>query len=174
MSARIFFQPSELQAIQVNLRHAEDCLEAFYRFSPREWFPYSYHLLTGRDFPEGPPVRHPKVLAEVIQHVPAATQRSGPAAGHPSYSIVLFDANIIRLLDASPALAFERLLLYVLTHELVHIARFFNLIEYDLPDGEKHREEWKVHQLTARILARMEDEELTRLSQAYLSDGYSF
>jgi hypothetical protein len=167
------FNQSQLQTIREMLHQAEACLERFYCFSPREWFHYSYELLTAKDLPPELPARPPKVLGEILkksEHPAGAADPSGPAA---VYGIILFDANILRHLRESSGVSFEHLTLYILTHELVHLARFFHLIDYDLPDSERIQEEQKVHRLTGLILSQLGNPALTELTQAYLSGEYS-
>lgn len=167
------FNESQLQSIRESLRQAEACLERFYCFSPREWFHFSYELLTAKDLPEELPARPPKVFGEILkksEHPPGTAASSDPAA---VYGIILFDANILRHLRETPGVSFERLTLYILTHELVHLARFFHLIDYDLPDSERIQEEQKVHRLTGLILSQLGDPALTALTEAYLSGEYS-
>ncbi len=167
------FTDDQLRSIRESLRQAEACLERFYCFSPREWFHYSYELLTGKDLPPGLPSRPPKVFGEILkksESPPGAADSLEPAA---VYGIILFDANILRHLRETPGVSFERLILYILTHELVHLARFFHLIDYDLPDSERIQEEQKVHRLTGLILSQLGDPALTELTEAYLSGEYS-
>jgi hypothetical protein len=167
------FTESQLQSIREMLRQAETCLERFYCFSPREWFHYSYELLTAKDLPPELPVRPTKVFGEILKrsgHPAGAAVPPEPAA---VYGIILFDANILRHLRETPGVSFERLALYILTHELVHLARFFHLIDYDLPDSERIQEEQKVHRLTGLILSQLGDPALTALTEAYLSGEYS-
>jgi hypothetical protein len=167
------FSDDQLTCLQATLRRAEECLEAFYCFSPREWFHYSFEILTARDLPADFPDRPEKVLGEI-------QKKSGPNLALPAlpepaamYSIILFDGNILHHLRERPQVRFDHLLLYILTHELVHLARFFHLIDYDLPDCERIREEQKVHRLTGRILCRMGDPALMALTEVYLSEEFS-
>lgn len=165
------FADYQMKQIHRNLRQAEGCLEKFYSFAPREWFHFSYEVLTARDLPPEFSPRHHRVFAEVLRNFSASRHR--PDARHTFYSIVLFDPHILRHIQEFPAVSFDRLILYILTHELVHVARFFHLMDYDLPDDEKVKEEFKVHTLTSRILAQLNDAELDRLSGAYLSGDYT-
>ncbi|MBP7864980.1 MAG: hypothetical protein KA419_03440 [Acidobacteria bacterium] len=173
------FNPSEIGRIHRSLSKAVECLEAYYRFSPREWFHYGFDLRTARDLGPGVPPRPPHVLAEVARSVPrgAAAQEAKPAGGPPCqdvYAIVLYDANILRLTSGRPEADFDRLLLLILTHELVHIARFFHQADYDAPETERLPEETRVHRLTRRVLERLGDPELLALADAHTSGEYSF
>lgn len=173
------FNPSEMRRIHGCLSKAVECLEAYYRFSPREWFHYGFDLRTAQDLGPGVPPRPPHVLAEVARNLPrgVAVTEPKPSVG-PSfgdvYTIVLYDANILRLTDGLPEADFDRLLLLVLTHELVHIARFFHQADYDAPETERMPEETLVHRLTRRVLERLGDPKLLELADAHTSGEYSF
>jgi len=170
----MMFNQNELIQIQKTLKQAESSLAEFYRFTPREWFNYSYELLTEQDIPSDFPRRDSKVLAEVLRYPPPAGIASlFPAHGDSFYSIMLFDKHILASLSRLPSLPFDRFMLYILTHELVHIARFSHSTNYHLSDYQKMEEEAKVHELTRQVLASQEDDELLEIARRYSSDEYS-
>lgn len=168
------FDAQQLRDIHRNLETAEERLVDFYRISPREWFHYSYDLLTESDLPADFPPRDEHVLAEVLAK-PSRDRIPGfmPPPRHPFYSIILFDLHILRHLDEFPERCFNRLMLYILTHELVHVIRFHHRGDYDLPASHKPVEEQRVHELTARILTPLRDPELDIIATLYLSGEYS-
>lgn len=167
-----WFTAEQQAVVRSCLADAERCLERFYRFSPREWFHYSYALLTACDLPAGFPPRPVNVFGEILKH-PERAAADGSSGAHASYSIVLFDGNILRHLDEHREVSFRHLLLYVLAHELVHIARFHHVQPFELPDEQKEDEERTVHTITGRILAELGDAQLLRLTEIYLSGEYS-
>jgi hypothetical protein len=70
------------------------------------------------------------------------------------YRVCLQDHNILKTLEASPDLSLFPMLLYVITHELVHVIRFSQFLAlFEAAEAEKAREETLVHQLTQKILA---------------------
>jgi len=70
------------------------------------------------------------------------------------YRVCLQDHNILKTLEGSPDLALFPLLLYIVTHELVHVIRFSQFLAlFEAAEAEKALEETRVHQLTQKILA---------------------
>ena len=168
------FSESHLDSIKACLQVAEDCLGRFYRFSPREWFHFSFEILTMRDLPPDFPPRHPAVFGETVRHPDRIILDGTDSQPKGCYSIILFDENILAHLHQAPQTCFEHLLLYILTHELVHVARFHHLMEsYQLPDAERDREERLVHRLTGAILAQLPDVEIGSLAARYSSEEFS-
>lgn len=166
------FTPEQRATVFDCLTVAERCLEEFYRFSPREWFHYSYTLMTAGDLPDGFPPRPANVFGE-IQKNPERPPAGGGAEPNAGYTIVLFDGNILLHLSGHPDVSFRHLMLYILAHELVHIARFHHARPFDTPEIEKENEERTVHAITGRVLARLGDDQLVRLADNYLSEEYS-
>jgi hypothetical protein len=69
------------------------------------------------------------------------------------YRVCLQDHNILSTLEASPELSLFPLLLYIVTHELVHVIRFSQFLAlFEAAEAEKTREELLVHRLTQEIL----------------------
>ncbi len=166
------FTPEQQAIIHDCLAVAERCLEEFYRFSPREWFHYSYTLMTAADLPAGFPDRPANVFGEILKDPDRPPTGLG-AEANASYTIVLFDGNILHHLGGHPEVSFRHLLLYILAHELVHIARFHHAQPFDTPEIEKETEERTVHTITGRVLAGLGDAQLMRLTDNYLAGEYS-
>jgi len=78
------------------------------------------------------------------------------------------DHLILRALNRDGNLALLPLLVYIFTHELVHIVRFCNFFQrFDVPDKERVEEEEVVHSTTFEIL---KDFSLSNLD--YVLDSY--
>lgn len=72
------------------------------------------------------------------------------------YQVNLLDHNILGKLKHSEDLNFSALLLYVLTHELVHVIRFLKFMTpFYQSDSDHDQEEGRVHGLTQSILRRV-------------------
>ena len=175
MNARLFTD-KQLDGILGCLKKASSCLEAHYRFSPREWFPYSYDLITGRNFPDGLPPRETTVLAEVVRNQRKSAVLSSAGATVPdAYTVILYDPHILKLADEEGhADSLDALMLYILTHELIHIARFFHLVDYDATEESRPSEEARVHALTRRVLKQLADERILQITDRYDNCVYSF
>ncbi|MBN2433560.1 MAG: hypothetical protein JXQ27_18985 [Acidobacteria bacterium] len=166
------FTPQQLSQIHTCLVEAEERLSRFYRFAPREWFSYSYDLLTVRDLPAALTFPVAGVLAEVVKGPsPSTTRTSFPFGVESLYRILLFDRNILLSMERLPDVRFDRFMLYILTHELIHIVRFTHSVDFHLPPAAKTREEKKVHALTGQVLESLDDRSLGRIARLYSTSG---
>ncbi len=77
--------------------------------------------------------------------------------GRPDYyRICLYDPTILRAVEVEPDLELDPLLIYVLTHEFIHVARFVKFMKLFALGGDDQRvEEEIVHQETFRLLQKI-------------------
>ena len=159
-----YFNSTEKRIIYSALEEAAQYLSKFYCFSPREWFNYCYDLQTELD---GTVDNYNKnAFAEVRQYTPPLKNLS--LFPKERYQICLFDQNILQTLWAYPDLEFYPFMIYILTHELIHIARFcqdFHPFECD--EESLQREEQKVNRLTRQVLDIKKSQTLYKLSSLY-------
>lgn len=167
---RGWFSDAHMDLVHRRLRHAESLIELFYRFSPREWFHYSYSVHTARDIPRQFR-RTGKVLAEVVRSSSGRGRVSLP--GGTEYGILLYDPRILAQTSRRPGLCLERFLTCILAHELVHIARFSHSADYDTPNHLRDEEETRVRALTLRVLSESGDPELMSIAKSYMSHELS-
>jgi hypothetical protein len=93
-----------------------------------------------------------EVLADIARY-----QYEEPRFGRKCdwYRVNLQDHNILEVLRRKPG-QFAPLLLYILTHEIIHVIRFVKfLAPFHLDSVEREREEQRVHSVTHRILSRV-------------------
>lgn len=85
------------------------------------------------------------------------------------YRILLQDDEILNCLERSDSdFSLEALLLYVLTHELIHIVRFERFLHaVDVGEEEKAEEESAVHRMTCDILCRVPDSSIKNVLSKY-------
>ena len=85
--------------------------------------------------------------------------RPGPVVvgGRPDYyRICLYDPEILQAVAAEPGLELEPLLLYVLTHEFIHVARFARFMgPFEAGPAGRQAEEETVHRETFRLLSKV-------------------
>ena len=144
-----YFNNTEKKIIYSALAEAADYLCAFYCFAPREWFNYCYDIKTGLD----PNIDfvNKNTFAEVRQYTPILKNSS--MFPKERYQICLFDRNILGALWKHPELEFYPFMVYILTHELIHIARFCQNFHPFECDGESlQKEEQRVNRLTQQVL----------------------
>ena len=120
-----------------------------------------------------------EILQEKVLAAVSRFQYRDKDFGRPRdlYRVNLQDHNILSTLQqGGRQVRFSPLLLYVLTHELVHIIRFVKFMTpFYLDRPEKETEERRVHEITRRVLGQMKvsglDEVLTRYEPRSREDG---
>lgn len=159
------FTEKDFLTVSDALEIAEDITANFFKFSTAQWKRHSYEVKTlGRLDPEDP-------AKEVL-----AFLKKGSAAGDDMkrklkdyYLICLQDHMILRAAQRDGKIALLPLLLYVFTHELIHIVRFCSFMQrFDARPAEREREERLVHELTYRALG-----DVPLPSLGYVLDCYS-
>lgn len=156
-----FFNIIEKKIIYSATEEAAEYLRSFYCFSPREWFNYCYDLKTER---EGTiDSSNKKAFAEVQKYTPVLENAS--LFPRERYQIYLFDQNILRTLWNQSEMEFYPFMLYILTHELIHVARFCqNLHPFECDEDSLQKEEQKVNQLTQQVLSIKKSKTFCKIS----------
>ena len=158
------FGPDDLRQVQQALALAEELTGRFYCIPGREWPRYPYDVRTRADGP-GP---DPPAFADVIRVVTEPRRGNGPF--YPErFRIRLRDDTILAAVhDREDGVELAPLLLYVLTHELVHVIRFGGeFAPFEAPLEQRLREEDKVHAITSRILEPVTDDGLRKVAALY-------
>jgi hypothetical protein len=113
---------------------------------------------------------------EIISEAFALLQKySSPQEGFDSvakdrdhYFICLQDHEILKALRRDRELSLLPLLVYVFTHELVHIVRFCNFMQrFEATGKEREKEERTVHLTTYEILRRISMPDLDYVLDSY-------
>jgi hypothetical protein len=145
------FHPQHKELLREAAVIAEEMTFDFFKLSPAQWRRARYDILTleGLSREEISPHAH----AMVAKYKGVPQNSSLQSAWFDFYRVCLQDHNILKTLEASPALSLFPLLLYIVTHELVHVVRFSQFLAlFEAPDEEKAVEELLVHRLTQKIL----------------------
>jgi hypothetical protein len=161
-----YFGRRELAIAREKLNEAESLLSEYYCIPGREWPLYPYGVRTLVDLDEM--TDSEQVLASVTKYEfssPIRVTRSR----FDYYEIRLQDHNILSASSREgDGISFESLMLYVLTHELVHVFRFANLPQrFFVGEEEKVREERWVHRITSNILRMKNESGFTPVLEAY-------
>ena len=164
--AFLSFKNHELIKVSEALYIAEDATVNYFKFSSRQWGRHRYDVKT-LSFLKKEDVR-PGAFALL-------NKSSRPTGGFEFrtrnfdfYLICLNDHHILNAVERDGELFLLPLLVYVFTHELVHIVRFCNFFQrFDAPSRERDREETVVHAKTFEILKKLS---MPRLD--YVLDSY--
>ncbi len=148
MVKRCYFLPEHMDILDRSAVIAEEITSDFFAFSSSHWARHPYEIKTLReagnvDFPH-------RTYAHLMRYDSPVSAKVSGSASYELYHICLHDHNI---LEETGGLQ-EKLLpfmVYVLSHELVHIARF-SRHHCNLLSDEKNSEEEIVHSITHRML----------------------
>ncbi|MBW1723267.1 MAG: hypothetical protein JRH13_10455 [Deltaproteobacteria bacterium] len=152
----------------VNEAHeiAEDRVTNFYKFSLGQWKRHPYDVKTLRSLRD----------EEITPDAFALLRKGSRSLSHYElktkerdfYFICLQDHIIQRALRRDKRLTLLPLLVYVFTHELVHIVRFCNFSQrFTFPVKGREKEESVVHETTFRVLKGLSLPRLDYVLEAY-------
>jgi hypothetical protein len=125
---------------------AEERTTSYYCIPPFRWQRYPYDLLTRAD-------NEWQSLPESVFASVQCLQRT--VRGHPSdfYRIQLNDQSILTAAQRENLIDLYPFLVYILTHEMVHVVRLTNILDDSVPAASDASEESRVQLISRRILA---------------------
>ncbi len=160
------FEGSEKPIIQEAVLIAEGSATDFFKLSDSQWRRSRYDILTLEGLREEE--ISPHALAQLAKYTCCLPGRELKSAHYDLYRICLQDHNILSTLEKQTKLALLPLLIYVITHELVHIVRFSQFHHlFDATTEEKEQEEKRVHSLTREILKPFKCPDLEEIALYY-------
>jgi hypothetical protein len=162
------FEKKNVAAIGEALDIAEDVTAGFYKFSAEQWKRHRYDVKTLQSLSKDEISEYAFAL---LNKVPRVTREyESKTRDRDFYFICLQDHHIMRALKRDKELDFITLLVYVFTHELVHIVRFCNFFQrFDVPDEFREKEEMIVHNETYNILKSLSLPKIGYVLKAYES-----
>jgi len=145
---------------------AEEVTSDFFKLSPSHWRRARYDILTLEALRAEE--ISPHALALVAKYNGRPPDRLLSSAAFDFYRVCLQDHNILETLEHRADLSLFPLLLYIVTHELVHIVRFSQFLAlFETPEEQKQEEERRVHGLTQKILAPLKVRDLPPVTRYY-------
>lgn len=160
------FKKNDLSVVSDALEIAEDATGNFYKFSLGQWKRHRYDVKTRSSFETGR--MSTSALAVLFKGMQMVDDFGPKTKDRDFYFICLQDHSILEVLNRDRYLSFLPLLIYVFTHELVHIVRFCNFHQrFEVSEKNRLREEEIVHKTTFEIL---KDFSLPNLN--YVLDSY--
>ncbi|VBB41767.1 conserved hypothetical protein [uncultured Desulfatiglans sp.] len=160
------FQGSDLDTLGDALDIAEDVTGNYYKFSHRQWRRYRYDvrtlpLLSCQEISEG-------VFALLNKGFVVKDEGDPIPRTVDHYSICVQDHQVLEAVSRDADISLLPLMIYVFTHELVHIVRFSNFLQrFDLPWFKREEEEKAVHNITHEILRKVAIPRLGHVLSAY-------
>jgi len=165
-----YFNANEKSSIHQTFRRAESLSGAHYQLSPRDWQSHRYEVKTLEHLE-----RH-ETCAEAFAQLCKYVYRKGNSAlPQPKFHFYRICLQDNRILDAvrrgGSFIRFAPLMLYIATHELVHILRFNRgESDFDMLPADKEKEENKVHLITREILKPGADSQLRLVLDCFGND----
>lgn len=160
------FQSHDLMIVSDALDIAEDATSNFYKFSSSQWRRNHYDVKTLNLLKDDEISRH--VFALLNKGTRMSDGFESKTKNRDFYFICLQDHQIIKALRRDMNLRLLSLLVYVLTHELVHIVRFCNFVRrFDVSSEERDDEEKIVHAMTYEILENVSIPDLNYVLDLY-------
>ncbi len=143
-----YFQPSHLKILSQAVSLSEEIISDQFRLTSSYWVrnPFVVKTLKGQR-----PDRFPKgVYAHLEKYGNNWQDKSYGKDSRSLYRITILDPRVLAVTKGNHGLIMP-FLLYIMTHELIHIVRF-GRFECVASETDKCAEEVKVHNLTEKVL----------------------
>ena len=160
------FNSSQLSIVQQAVSISEDVVNDHFTLTLSTWKKYRYDILTLKDLAKSEITPH--AFAQIMRY-----SRPAPPEGlrhRDFYRICLQDHNILEAKKREAKLDLLPLLTYIVTHELVHIIRFYRYDQgFVATEKAQAEEEALVHRLTYEMLRPVKLSELDVVLKYYAS-----
>ena len=160
------FKNEELSTVSDALEIAEENIGDFYKFSFEQWKRHHYEVKTLSSLVDDEITSNAFALLNKGTRITSGFDSK--TKERDFYFICLQDHQILKALGRDNNLSAMPLLVYVLTHELVHIVRFCNFYQrFDLAHMDRDMEEKVVHTTTYEILKDLSLPKMDYVLEAY-------
>ena len=160
------FRKEDLRTVSEALVIAEDTIGDFYKFSFGQWKRHRYDVKTLLDLKYREIT--PNAFALLNKCSRAVSNFESKTKKMDFYFICLQDDRILEALRRDKSLGLLPLLIYIFTHELVHIVRFCNFSQrFEISGVGKEKEERIVHTATYEILKDLSIPKLDYILESY-------
>jgi len=145
------FTSAQLSIVTHAVGIAEELVSNHYKMSASQWLRPKYDVKTLADLEPSEIVEGP--FAQIIRYQGQPKAASLTSASYDFYKICLQDHAILSALRQNPHLQLLPFVLYIITHELIHIVRFSKFLQgFDASADERLAEEQRVHARTHDML----------------------
>ena len=161
-----YFHPDHKELLTEAAVIAEEVTSDYFKLSPSHWRRAPFDILTLEALRSEEISNH--ALALVAKYQGCPQDRLLGSAAFDFYRVCLQDHNILKTVDHRAELSLLPLLLYIVTHELVHIVRFSQFLAlFETQTEQRQEEERRVHHLTQKILAPLKVQGLSPVIRFY-------
>jgi len=162
------FNREELLKVDEAVKISEEIVNNFYKMSSGHWLKNRYDIKTAKDLVPHECIDGP--FAQVIKYEGRKKDIPLGSSAFSLYKVCLQDIAILSIVEKTDSLLLEPFLLYILTHELVHVVRFSKFKQRYENKNEADvtlDEERKVHHLTHTILKSVSIQGLSKIFEFY-------
>lgn len=146
------FTPEQILIVNQAAAMAEELVSNHYKMSLSEWKRPRYDIKTLADLDPEEIADGP--LAQIIRYEGKPKHAFLISSTYDFYKICFQDHAIVKLLAQNPSIMLFSLVLYIATHELIHIVRFSKFLQnFHASPEERQAEEKRVHDKTHEILS---------------------
>jgi hypothetical protein len=140
-----------MQVVNEAVALAEDVTSSHFKYSSSQWRRSRYDIRTIGQL-QGQEITD-RAFAQIIRYMGQPPSSHLSSSRFDFYKVCLQDHTILQALSRDPRLDFFPLMVYIVTHELVHIVRFSRFIQsFEAYPEDRVQEEARVHSLTGAIL----------------------
>lgn len=166
MSTSLYFNNEQCKWTVEAAEFAEDLVKHFYKLAYRDWPALHYDLKTLADLQVHEITD--QAFAQLARYEMVMPTRPRKMMATDFYRICIQDHKILDAIEnRQDHIGFRPLVLYIVTHELIHIIRFGKLIKwYEIPWGSDE-EEARVHKVTAQVLKNVNLSGLDKVLDSY-------
>jgi hypothetical protein len=166
MGKQLTFKRADIRTVNESVAMAEELVSDFFKMSASERLRPKYDIKTAADLSRNEIVDGP--FAQIIRYEGKLKNASLGSAAYDFYKICLQDHAILSAIQTNPQLKLFSFVLYIVTHELIHIIRFSKFLQnFDASPDERMAEETRVHELTHDILSPLRVDGLPSVFQFY-------
>jgi hypothetical protein len=160
------FSTEQLQIVNQAIGSAEDLVSNAYKMSASQWRRLKYDIKTLLDLT--PEEVIPGPFAQIIRYKGQPKDTSLGSSAYDFYKICVQDYSILSTLEDSGHIKLFPFMLYIVSHELIHIVRFSQFLQnFDASPDERLTEEARVHQKTRLILDNIQVDGLDPVLEYY-------
>jgi len=145
------FKIEEIDTVKAAAEMAEELVSNHFKMSASQWLRRRYDIKTLAQLGENEIVDGP--FAQIIRYEGRMSKQRLGSATYDFYKICLQDHTIKAALENLGDLRLFPFILYIVSHELIHIIRFSRFLQnFEATADERLAEEKRVHEKTHEIL----------------------
>jgi hypothetical protein len=147
------FNDQQIPLLDHAIDIAEDIVGDYFKISTSQWRHYRYDIRSLKDL--SPEEITDTAYAQILRYAQHPKERLRGSFRGEYFKVCLQDHVILRTLNTHRNLLFVPFLVYIVTHELIHIVRFARFLQsFIAKETEQIEEEQRVHGLTRELLKK--------------------